>query len=452
MQSALHETLKRRRAVSVRLSADQPEMQQFVEAANKKLQEAPAPAAMSAMARAVPGATTPPAAPAAVPALSCAAMYAEIGWADMTGNTTRREALTNELKFSTCDPLWIESVTTYLAWQAGQAPIPYVTYDTLNDFVIDLPQPQAAGSPLVVGVIADWGTGMEDASWLLGRLLTQNVDLIIHLGDIYYSGTTNEVAENFMSLITNAGVTVPVYSLAGNHDMYSGGVGYYGMLQQLRQPASYFCLRNAAWQILAMDTGYNDKDVFTVNTNLTSLQPAEAAWHLDKINDAGGRKTILLSHHQLFSPFGDGVGQDPVTKNALVTNTNLWNVFGAVLPKMALWLWGHEHSCNLFQPYIGLACGRCVGASAVPERDPTAYAVNKALNLGTAAAFPQLVVAAADPQAGQPICLPQNSDGEFFHCYAILRLAPAGAKSTAEYYQIDSVNNAQESLLYSETI
>jgi hypothetical protein len=61
-------------------------------------------------------------------------------------------------------------------------------------------------------------------------------------------------------------------------------------------------------------------------------------------------------------------------------------------------------------------------------------------------------VAAADPQAGQPICLPQNSDGEFFHCYAILRLAPAGAKSTAEYYQIDSVNNAQESLLYSETI
>ena len=352
MQSALHETLKRRRAVNFRLSADQPEMQEFFEAANKKLQGGVAPATVSAMVRAVPGEPTP----------SCATMYAEIGWADITGNTARRDVLTNELKKSTCDPLWIESVITYLAWQAGQAPIPYVTHDTLDDFVIGLPQPQAAGGPLVVGVIADWGTGTEDASWLLGRLLTQNVDLIIHLGDIYYSGTTNEVADNFMNLIASAGVTVPVYSLAGNHDMYSGGVGYYGMLQQLRQPASYFCLRNAAWQILAMDTGYNDNDVLTVNTNLTSLHPAEAAWHFG-INNAGGRKTILLSHHQLFSPFGDGVGQDPATKNALVTNTNLLNVFGPVLSSIALWLWGHEHSCNLFQPYVGLSRGRCVGAT-----------------------------------------------------------------------------------------
>jgi hypothetical protein len=118
-----------------------------------------------------------------------------------------------------------------------------------------------------------------------------------------------------------------------------------------------------------------------------------------------------------------------------------------VLPKIALWLWGHEHSCNIFQPYVSLACGRCVGAGAVPERDPNAYTVNNALDLGAAAAFPSLIAA-----GGKPICLPQNSDGEFFHCYSILRLDPGGANFTAQYYQIDSANNGQESLLYSETI
>ena len=40
-----------------------------------------------------------------------------------------------------------------------------------------------------------------------------------------------------MKLLTDAKVMVPVYTLAGNHDMYSGGVGYYGLLQRI-EPAS----------------------------------------------------------------------------------------------------------------------------------------------------------------------------------------------------------------------
>jgi hypothetical protein len=230
--------------------------------------------------------------------------------------------------------------------------------------------------------------------------------------------------------------------------MYSGGLGYYGLLQQLHQPASYFCLHNQNWQILAMDTGYHDNDPFTVNTNVTYLEAAEAAWHLDKINNAGGRKTILLSHHQLFSPFGDGVGQDAATGNYLVTNPKLLSSFAAVLGKIDLWLWGHEHSCNLFQPYKGLARGRCVGASAVPERDANSYTVNASLVAGGDGTWPTLISDAT----GQPVRLQMNTDGEYFHCYTILRLDQPGGNSTAEYYQIDSANNRQESLLYSEGI
>lgn len=68
-------------------------------------------------------------------------------------------------------------------------------------------------------------------------------------GQSYYSGTLPETADNFLNLITAAGLinsagktTIPIYTLAGNHDMYSGGSGYYNLLTQLGQPASFFCL------------------------------------------------------------------------------------------------------------------------------------------------------------------------------------------------------------------
>jgi hypothetical protein len=401
------------------------------------------PQVLAALA-AVPAAAAAPAAPT-----NCAYMYAELGWAEITGNTAQRDKLANDIKFSSCDPLWAESVTTYLGWKASGTKIPYINYSSMNDFVLDLPKPGGADGRLVVGIIGDWGTGMPEASWLLSRVMAQNPDLLIHLGDIYYAGTVSEVADNFTKPLTDVGVTCPVYSLAGNHDMYSGGVGYYGLLQQLGQPASYFCLRNAAWQILGMDTGFHDNDVFTVNTNLTSLQPAEVGWHLDKINNAGGRKTILLSHHQLFSPYGGGVGEDPNSNRGLVTNPNLSASFQNVMGNIQLWIWGHEHSLNLFPVYHGLNQGRCVGASAVPERDQNAYTQNQNLDTG-GAGFPNppLLLNAS----GQPIQLRQDSFGEFLHCYALLRLDSTGNNSVAEYYQIDSAGNALETLIHQEPL
>ena len=83
----------------------------------------------------------------------------------------------------------------------------------------------------------------------------------------------------------------------------------------------------------------------------------------------------------------------------------------------------------------------------MPEREPTAYTVNNSLDVGTFGGFPNLIEV-----GGKPVCLQQNSDGEYFHCYTIMRLDAGGANLTAEYYQVDSANNGQESLLYSETI
>jgi hypothetical protein len=163
------------------------------------------------------------------------------------------------------------------------------------------------------------------------------------------------------------GNSVRLFSLCGNHDMYSGGQAYYSMLDQIGQQASYFCLQNANWLFLAMDTGNNDNNPFTVGSNMTKLVTvngwAEENWHLDKINTAGNRNIVLLSHHQLFSPFGS-VGTDGGQQYAY--NKNLRASFQAVMSKISWWFWGHEHTQAIFNPYMGLQRGRCVGASAVP--------------------------------------------------------------------------------------
>src|SRR5262249_35655520 len=127
---------------------------------------------------------------------------------------------------------------------------------------------------------------------------------------------------------------------------------------QLGQQASYFCLRNDAWQFLAMDTGYNDFNPFTVSSHVTSLTEIEANWHLEKIQQAGGRKTVLLSHHQLFSAY-EPIGGEAVNPNLLAT-------FKDCLGNVAIWFWGHEHRLDIYAPYLGLQRGRCLGCSAIP--------------------------------------------------------------------------------------
>jgi len=53
--------------------------------------------------------------------------------------------------------------------------------------------------------------------------------------------------------------------------------------------------------------------------------------------ERGNRKLVLLSHHQLFSPFGS-VGS--VNGTPYAYNPNLYDVFKDVLKKLEWWFWG----------------------------------------------------------------------------------------------------------------
>jgi len=232
---------------------------------------------------------------------------------------------------------------------------------------------------------------------------------------------------NFLAVLKKAGVTIPVFTLTGNHDMYSGGAGYYWLIDQLGQPASYFCLRNDSWQFLAMDTAFNDSNPGNVDTNVTSLQPAEAAWHLDKLANAGGRKTVLLSHHQLFT-FAETCGA--LNGKFLSVNPNLQATFGPAIAngQVAYWFWGHEHNFIAYQPFLGLNLSACLGAGALPVfvgDEP--YAPEPKLAGQTLPTyFPQLVL--------------QNDGTIYNHCFGIITLR--GAAGTVDYYQVGAAGPA----------
>jgi hypothetical protein len=378
---------------------------------------------------------------------TCASLYARLAVAKFEGNQAEVTSLENEIKFSVCDPLWAEALIDYEEFLLEKGTIPYVNYppDQLATFAVldTLPNKPT----VTVALLADWGTGMEDAQALLGQIQAKSPDVVIHLGDIYYAGTPDEVQSNFYGVYQQVFPTdpPPLYTLSGNHDMYSGGAGYYGLLPTLNQPASYFCLRNDNWQFLAMDTGLNDRDPFTVLTNLTFLNPPEVPWQQDKILNAGGRKTVLLSHHQLFSAFGS-VGKDP-QGNALACNPNLQAAFTVngenLLEQVAWWFWGHEHNLDIYQPYVGLANGCCIGAGAVPMLvgdDPYTPA--------TGLTFPPGETHPPRSIAGTQL----GTNGTVYnHAYAIMTLTGTSAQVT--FYQDEiSVENGslqlQESVVY----
>jgi hypothetical protein len=261
-------------------------------------------------------------------------------------------------EFGPCDPMWIE---TKIA--EGIAMI---------DHKPPFPAEPAPAVPLAenarVLVVGDWGTGLPGAI-AVGRRMREKIDEargreqhVIHLGDVYYSGWREEYEDRFLPYWpVDAGESeVLSWALNGNHDMYSGGHGYFGFL--LRDPrfrghwlptpnehrsSSYFSIENDHWQLLGLDSAYADHD----------LAGDQARWIAEQLGSPG-RRTMLMTHHQPFSAY-EPVGQ-------LMTD----QVKSAVGEgKLDAWIWGHEHRCMVYQPDPApyLSFGSCVGHGGVPR-------------------------------------------------------------------------------------
>jgi hypothetical protein len=213
------------------------------------------------------------------------------------------------------------------------------------------------GDDARVVMVGDWGTGLPAAVEVgqqMGRELATAAGRdrhLIHLGDVYYSGWKEEYVHHFLPHWPHevGDATIRSWSLNGNHDMFSGGHGYFGYLLRDSRFAgqagcSHFRLENSDWLILALDTSYDDQD----------LAGTQAEWVLDQVTGWGG-KTLLLSHHQLFSAY----------ERTLPT---LMERLAPVFSRRPVdaWFWGHEHRCAVYEATEQVRAARCIGHGGVP--------------------------------------------------------------------------------------
>jgi hypothetical protein len=362
--------------------------------------------------------------------------------ARLAGKDDEAAQIESQLQGGQFDPDWVGTITEYLEYfgpDGTQRERPYIP-------------PSADMAPLtfrpgsVVGLLADWGIGTAAAINLLNQMAEFNPDVIIHLGDVYYSGTPDEYKRNFADILNRTfdRSRVPIYNLVGNHDMYCGGVGFYQFLKELNpppltpQPASFFCLRSTdgKWQFIAMDTGRFDYDPFGVQDVLVRIEPAEQEWLVARIAEFAGQ-TILLSHHQFFSSFAQ-IGAAAKDGTLTPYNPNLQATFDRFAKAaatggggIAAWFWGHEHTLSIYAPYRGLEKGRCIGHGAVP------------VLIGDGdAPLPKLV----DPP--RLLSPPPGANGSVHaHGFAILRFAHDGS-CQVEYYN----DTDPQASFYSESL
>ncbi len=114
-------------------------------------------------------------------------------------------------------------------------------------------------------LISDWGANNDHAANVRDRIAaeiqaTSVPVFLVHLGDIYYSGTRSECLtflRNWPLRDANGPIKGRSFSLNGNHEMYSGGDGYFNVvLPAFGQRASYFVLRSPKWDFYGLDTAY----------------------------------------------------------------------------------------------------------------------------------------------------------------------------------------------------
>jgi hypothetical protein len=224
----------------------------------------------------------------------------------------------------------------------------------------------------------------EGENWTTGSIAGFDPHYSIHLGDVYYVGDRNETGENFLGIDNPHNHYKPCrwptgslgsFALNGNHEMYALGTGYFdeilpalGVLkdgQPEGQRASYFCLENEYWRIIALDTGYKSIGVPVLEYFWPPDcgMPAGLLQWLRKVVQRDRRGTILLSHHNYFSRYDTAYPHQAVQLKE----------FFAEHP--VLWFWGHEHRLMIYKEYRfggGIrALGRCIGHGGMPIELPT---------------------------------------------------------------------------------
>lgn len=227
--------------------------------------------------------------------------------------------------------------------------------------------PYTIGNNARVILFSDWGSGLPRAQKVTAEIRKQLLDPaaahrdkhVIHLGDVYYSGWAKEYENNVLPYWpVQAGEedNFSSWSLNANHDMYSGGKGYFDYLLtdprfKRQEQSSFFSLENDKWLLLSLDTGYHENRVFDAH----DLYGEQHTWAYKKLSDAKDKTGIILSHHQPFSAYDKG-GEKILDKLRQPLDEKL----------VQAWFWGHEHRCTFYGERENVSYPRCIGHGGIP--------------------------------------------------------------------------------------
>ncbi len=257
------------------------------------------------------------------------------------GGKTGAAALMEQ--FDNLDPRWVEVV-----WAKAKAILKgkhkFITHKSVTDFRFKM------DNETTIAIVGDWGGGNAAAQAVAKQINKLAPNHVIHLGDVYYAGTPTEVQDRFLKYWPTPTTPGMSFALNSNHEMYSGGYGYFDTtLKAFKQPASYFSLANDNWRFIGLDTGYIEHQ----------MNKEETDWLYAQFK-GNNPKTILLSHHQLFSAY------EKADTSSLQASVQ------PLLDKKQIygWIWGHEHLCVVYEEQQGVKA-ICLGNGCFPYNLPT---------------------------------------------------------------------------------
>lgn len=255
---------------------------------------------------------------------------------------------------------------------------PYQAYPSEGDSgIFELTSSVPSRPEITLGLLSDWGTDTTESDAVAHLAARYAPDYSIHLGDIYFVGTPQEVAENFTAPHASwyYGASGSL-ALCGNHEMYSNGAAYYEQLLpamyvqvdgvKKSQRAAFFCLENEHWRIIGLDTGYTSVGrpfMEVLSPPDCHFRDEQLAWLRDvvKLGDSTDKRGLLfLSHHPYISAFRE---------DYFKPGEQLYELMGEAA-RPVVWFWGHDHRLVGYQ--LGKnkselqAYGRCIGHGGMP--------------------------------------------------------------------------------------
>jgi hypothetical protein len=219
-------------------------------------------------------------------------------------------------------------------------------------------------------LFGDWASGIPNAislartiwSWHLQPELGTKQLHLIHLGDAYYAGLGRDYAKRFTPywpVPLGQQDHVCSWCLPGNHDMYSGGHGFFDMLNSdprfgNQGGSSYFLFENEHWQVFGLDTAFAPPDF---KGDIGDMYGEQAAWVAQRRAAAHQKKCLLLTHHQPFSAFA-AVNERLERRLRPIRETG----------QITAWFWGHEHWCAVYARHDEIPYPVLLGHGGFPEK------------------------------------------------------------------------------------